>query len=95
MGEGWGYVEAHDDYIYEKLSANGIDLEDVNLDLLVDVISRFDYDLLSEDMRTIKADNPFVYDKSYLNKDENGNPVDTHALDYMVNQYMIKSGKAE
>lgn len=93
VGEGWGMEDAHFDYIYEKLSANGI--TDLNIELLADIMARFDYDLLSDDVCTVKANNPLVYNKSYLDKDENGNPTDTHALDFMVNQYLQKTGQVQ
>lgn len=91
VGAGWGEEDSHYDYIYKQLEAKGISLGKLNVDALADVIARFDYDLDPDMDGILNVDdvNSFGSTRS-LNKDENGNPVNTHALDYIVNMYMLK-----
>lgn len=89
LGEGWGYEESHYDYIYEKLEAKGISFDKVSIEDLADIFARFDYDLDSDQDGILKVDDVNMFGSpSSLNKDENGDPVDTHALDYITNMYL-------
>ena len=91
-----GISEEAMDYIFDKLASLGFGIEKVDLDELIDIISRFDYDLdPNQDSKITKkeADDFYSndYANKYMNKDKNGKSVDTHVLDWIVNNYLEKT----
>lgn len=82
-------------YLIDKIVNMGLDL---NKDILVDVLSRYDYDLSGEDSIVSQKELYNVdYTSKYMNHDFEGNIKDTHALDYIINVYAerLNQDKAE
>ena len=95
IGEGWGLEKEHRDYIYGKLQEKGIAPSKVNIDLLADIIARYDYDMDADSDGTLTADEMKKYNDGvshkYMNKNEQGKIIDTKVLDWIINKYLEQS----
>lgn len=85
------YGDESIDYIMFKLESKGIKVSDMDFDVLEQIINSFDYDLDSDLNMQISTKDAYAPASEYMNKDENGNIVDTHVLDWIVNRYLEKT----
>ena len=84
------------DYMIAKLKAAGIDFLDIDMDLLMNIYYDTDWDMDEDFDSTItKEEADRFYDSefanAYMNKDENGRSINTHVLDWIVNNYLTQT----
>ena len=90
------FTEKAFDYMFAKLEAAGIDFLDIDMDLLSEIYLRTDWDMDENFDSTItKEEADRFYDSefanAYMNKDENGQSINTHVLDWIVNNYLTQT----
>ena len=97
------YEDESERYVYAKLKQLGI--KNIDIDKIDNLLEQFDYDLdsdtnsyltLEETAHKIikyENDDDMFEAKKFLNKNQNGEYVDTHILDYIVNRYISKYAK--
>jgi hypothetical protein len=94
IGEGWGLEDEHMNYIYDKLQEKGIAPSKINIELLSDIMARYDYDMDVDSDGTLTTGEMNQYNDGvshkYMDKDEQGNIKDTKVLDWIINKYLEK-----
>ena len=95
IGKGWGMEDEHVEYIVDKLQENGIEQTKINLDLLLDIMARYDYDMDNDSDGILTTGEMNQYNDGvshkYMDKDLQGNIKDTKVLDWIINKYLEKS----
>ena len=72
-------------YIMRQIMARGLKLDERKM---TDAITCYNFDYSGDDsIITLEEMEGFKYDLEYMNSDREGNYVDTHALDFIVNRY--------
>ncbi|MCQ2740037.1 MAG: hypothetical protein MJ237_07410 [bacterium] len=73
--------------ICDKLKDRGVPINDDTIRTLADIMARFDFDMDKNENSKID-ENENSGKSEYLNKDENGKPISTSFVDYIVNRYI-------
>lgn len=84
------------DYMYAKLDSLGYSIDKVDIGKLSNIYLYTDWDMDDDFDSTIsknEADKFYnaEYANQYMNKDKNGKIIDTHVLDWIVNNYLDNS----
>ena len=95
IGKGWGMEDEHAEYIFDKLQKNGIAPTEIDIDLLMNIIARYDYDMDNDSDGILTTSEMNQYNDGgshkYMDKDVQGNIKDTKVLDWIINKYLEKS----